>query len=97
MKKRPNTSEVAPPSKKGPHVSVELLEPLDIASANTPRFNLGLYEKNPTRVLFKVARKGKNKLVSAVIETEQHLEERGALQSLPNSHENTIMELQGAC
>jgi hypothetical protein len=83
MKKRPNTSEVAPPSKKGPRVSVELLEPLNIASANTLGFNLGLYEKNPTRVLFKVARKGKNKLVSAVIETEATSGRKGGFAKPP--------------
>ena len=70
MNKRPNTSKVALPSKKGPGVSVELIEPLDLAHANTLVFNPGLYKKNPAKALFKAARKGKNKLVSAVIENE---------------------------
>jgi hypothetical protein len=70
MKKRLNTLEVAPPSKKGPGVLVELIEPPDIAPANTLVFNPGLYEKIPAKSLFKATRKGKNKLISAVIETE---------------------------
>jgi hypothetical protein len=89
MKKRPNTSELAPPSKKGPGVSVERAKPPNQTPNITPGFNPGIFEKTPAIALFKATRKGKSKMVS--------LEERGALQSLPSSNENFILELQGAC
>jgi hypothetical protein len=44
-------------------------EPPDITPINTFGFSPGLYEKVPAKAMFKVARKGKNKLVSAVIES----------------------------
>jgi hypothetical protein len=42
---------------------------LQIKHLITPGFNHGIFEKTPTRALFKAARKGKSKMVSAINET----------------------------
>jgi hypothetical protein len=83
MKKRPNSSELAPPTKKGPGVSVEMAEPPDQTPNITPGFNPGVCEKTPARALFKAARKGKNKMVSAVNETEDTSGRKGGFAKPP--------------
>jgi hypothetical protein len=52
-------------------------EPPDQTPNITPGFNLGIFEKTPARALFKAARKGKSKMVSAANETADSSERKG--------------------
>jgi hypothetical protein len=72
LRKRTSLSDLVSPSKKGPSVSIVSVEPPDITplTSNTHVFTTGYSEKSPTRAIFKAARKGKNKLVPMVLDSE---------------------------
>jgi hypothetical protein len=91
-----NFIDLASPPKKGLGVAYESDEPLDTTPTTTLVFNPGYSEKNLAKAIYKVARKGKNKLVSVSLASELDSENKGALSSHPSSNENIIMELQGA-
>jgi hypothetical protein len=74
---------LAPPTKKGPGVSVEMAKPPYQTPNITHGFNPGFCEKTPARALFKAARKGKNKMVSAVNEIEDTSGRKGGFAKPP--------------
>jgi hypothetical protein len=69
-KKIPRISSLTTPSKKGPSLNTDII--LSPAQTSDPSLSFapGSSEKTPARAIFKVARKGKNKLVSAVVVAE---------------------------
>jgi hypothetical protein len=67
-KKRTNTSVLASPSKRIAEAYLENSEAPNPTQSLFPVFSLGSSEKMPARSLFKAARKGKNKLISAVVD-----------------------------
>ena len=94
-KKRYCITELVSPPKKGPGVPTECENPPKTTPLlpNHHVFSPGNYVKSPTRTTFKAARKGKNKLVQVALAIENVSEDKGALQSLSSSHENSVMEL----
>jgi hypothetical protein len=71
------------PPKKGPGVTVEIVEPPNITLAKTLVFSPSPFEKSLARALFKASRKGKNKMVSVVHEYEVTSEKKGGFVKPP--------------
>jgi hypothetical protein len=71
LKKRTCLFDLVLPPKKGPGVSIVRVPP-DITplTSNILVFTPGYSKKSPTRAIFKAARKGKNKLVPIVLDSE---------------------------
>jgi hypothetical protein len=66
-KKCLNTTILASSPKKEPRAAHEIQDPPDPPPSPIHVFNPGCSEKTSTRAIFKVARKGKNKIVSVVL------------------------------
>ena len=84
MGKRSSVSELVSPAKKGPAASPVSVDAPKENTSIAPAFSPGLTGKAPTRALFKVARKGKNKLVSTVVATENETVKNGAFAKPPH-------------
>ena len=67
------------PSKKVASVPLGSIEIPNPTQSLIPVFTLGSSEKLPARSMFKVARKGKNKLISVVVDTEMISVKKGGL------------------
>jgi hypothetical protein len=70
---------LASPSKKVSGVPPESTEPSNPTQVLIPVFTSGSFEKSPVKSLFKAARKGKNKLISVVVDTKMISVKKGGL------------------
>ena len=95
-KKRLNTTVLVSSPKKGPWKVKKIEDPPDTLPTSSLVINPGYTNKALARAIFKVARKGKNKLVSVVLASDMDSASKGALLSLLSSNEDSCLELQGA-
>jgi hypothetical protein len=82
-RKRSNTSDLAPPLKKGPGAANEILVSPDPSQTPIQEYKPGYFEKTPARAFFKAARKGKNKIGYVKLISGLDSERKGGLLKPP--------------
>jgi hypothetical protein len=82
-RKRLNTTGLVSSPKKGLGIAKETGDPHDTPPTSSPVFNLGYRKKAPVRAIFKVARKGKNKMVLVVLASDMDSASKGGFVKPP--------------